>query len=1165
MNSPEGTLENLTIFLAQLLEPLEYRLQSNQFRLLFAELGLLLPSEAEFDAGLLDKIDVATINLENLERLVTELVVAIDNVEVENIINKGKDVVERIGTIFDAIQEVAFALKSFGGSITVSGFTSAEVDQFADNLSERLVEYLLITRLERITSLTEGLEFIQVIERTEKNGSTHDLEQPFSYIEKRFYLDRLIDFLRRPAGHLESLYGWGSSGFSGELLLQRLASLLTQTGMPAIYDDTVNPATLDIVVLEIQPKSDITPKGLSLHINDSIPIDKNFNLEGDEWEFEMRLAADLTANTEIIVQPGDVITYIPPFGSVNGESYVQWKGGAADSFFLVLGQTDGSRLEAAQFMAKSGVTLFSDSTQNRAEGELTVIGTISRAQLFIDISDADGFISEILPKDGPVVDFDLEMGFSNQEGFFIRGSSTLEIRFPIHISFGPAEIQALTIDVGIGNRNISTSLGVDIKTELGPLTATVENLGLTATFSFPSDMSGNLGPLDFSMDFKPPTGIGLVIDGGGFKGGGLLDFEPDNQRYVGFLELEFKKKITLKALGLLTTSLPDGSDGYSLLIIITAEFNPIQLGFGFTLNGVGGLLGLHRTANVERLRTGVKDNTLSSILFPQDIVANAGRIISDLRQVFPAQQDHFIFGPMAKIEWGTPTLITIDLGLMLEVPSPVRLYILGVVRAQIPNEEERKKQEEEEGREIPRVLQLQVNFLGVVDFDAQRLAFDASLYDSRLLTFPLSGDMAVRFSWGAEPNFLLTVGGFHPAYEPPPLALPTLQRLTLPLLSGSNPRLIMETYFAITSNTVQFGARLELYATKSKFNVSGFLSYDVLFQFNPFYFIADIGAMLALRVGSRDIASISLSLTLEGPTPWHARGTAKFKICWFFTLKLRFNKTFGEESETRLDDVTVLPLLQAALSNKGNWEAQLPVRRHALVSLREFETGSGDILIDPSGVLSINQKVVPLNVTIEKFGNQQPADAKRFAIEKLRIGPSDDSEDFDIIFTQESFAPAQFFEKSDAQKLASKSFERYDSGVELGQTEQLTASYAVQRPVAYELYYIDEQRNQRLRRRPGLLVPDLMVFNAWSTQGAIAASPLSFSGNAKSALAPDAVQVLQEQFSVVNISDLRPFNDQAFVASEAGAYSLMSEMIHNNPALEGELQVVPGFEASRGN
>ena len=87
--------------------------------------------------------------------------------------------------------------------------------------------------------------------------------------------------------------------------------------------------------------------------------------------------------------------------------------------------------------------------------------------------------------------------------------------------------------------------------------------------------------------------------------------------------------------------MPDGSQGFSLLIIITAEFGPgIQLGFGFTLIGVGGLLGLNRTMRLEPLVEGVRTGAINSIMFPRDVVANAPRIISDLRTFFPPQRGH---------------------------------------------------------------------------------------------------------------------------------------------------------------------------------------------------------------------------------------------------------------------------------------------------------------------------------------------------------------------------------------------------------------------------------------------------------------------------------------------------------------------------------------------
>ena len=169
---------------------------------------------------------------------------------------------------------------------------------------------------------------------------------------------------------------------------------------------------------------------------------------------------------------------------------------------------------------------------------------------------------------------------------------------------------------------------------------------------------------------------------------------------------------------------------------------PIQLSYGFTLLGVGGLLGLNRTVELDALQVGVRDGTLNSILFPTDVVANAPRIISDLKRVFPPHEDRFLIGPMGKLGWGTPTLISVEIGLMLEIPRPT-FAILGVLRVQLPAEEFG-------------TIYLQVNFAGSVDFEKGQLQFDASLYNSRVLISPLTGDMALRIYWGGDPNFLLT-------------------------------------------------------------------------------------------------------------------------------------------------------------------------------------------------------------------------------------------------------------------------------------------------------------------------------------------------------------------------------------------------------------------------
>ncbi len=1114
--------------------------------------------------------------IENIPQPIMDLSSGLDLVfdGLENVVD-GDLSSATIEDLRSGVTDVFTGIRELVNAPDVSFPTHLITDNFKSEFPAQLVEHLLADYLTRhYPRAAFALRALGVM-RIEYKA---EIGNRPAFMRYALQFSDFLDVIDEPKSIFRNAFGWGTDEFRVDFLFDQIENLLISLGVAVTRDlmdediaaqleggiefpgdperEAVNAVFLErhrpsgrlaaeVKFIELPGDATIKPGfailpsfngvlGFRMQVADdvAVTVDGGFDLQGGvglifrpEQEIEVLIGfADGDAPTAAVGE----ISFKVELEDEDSEPIV------------VLGEPSASRLEFKNASGKGGLLI--DLANNRKE--IFIEADLQGGKLVIAPGQGDGFLQNILPQDGIEASFELAAGFSNLRGFYFRGSGGIEIELPIHLDLGVVEIPALTIGVQPIDGKIPVNLGVNIKAELGPLKAVVENMGLAFNFSFP-DNGGNLGPLDLDLCFKPPTGIGLAIEGGGFKGGGTLGFDPVNERYYGNLELEYQDKIELKAIGLLTTKLPGGKEGFSLLIIITAEFTPIQLGFGFTLNGVGGLLGLNRTAKIERLRTGVKDNTLSSVLFPTDIVVNANRIISDLRQVFPAQENRFIFGPMAKIGWGSPTLITIDLGLFIEVPDPVRLAILGVVRATLPDEK-------------AALLKLQVNFLGVIDFEKKQLSFDASLYNSKLLAFTLSGDMAIRLNWGNDPNFLLTVGGFHPAYEPPPMNLPAIRRLTLQLLEGNNPRLTLETYFAVTSNTVQFGAKLELYAGAGSFNVYGFLSFDALFQFNPFYFIAVVNAMLALRRGSSSIASIKLDLTLEGTTPWKAYGTARLKLFWFLTVKVSFSKTFGEERNITFPDIEVIPLLEAALSNTGNWQSQIPTRSHLLVSLKQIEAIGDKIITHPFGILEISQKVVPLNLRIDKFGNQKPSDGNELHIQNVKIG----TEAQNTAETEEFFAPAQFFEKTDSEKISSKSFEKYDSGIRIVDSEKLDSDYYAKRDVGYELFYIDSQRDQLLALWPDFLAPDAVAFNSWAVKGAISNSDLSFSKNRKSALAPDEVSVGQERFAVVNTSDLTVFDNDSLVKSEVGALSKMQDLIQENPALEGNIQVVPQFEVN---
>ncbi|HEY1247691.1 MAG TPA: DUF6603 domain-containing protein, partial [Nitrososphaera sp.] len=507
----------------------------------------------------------------------------------------------------------------------------------------------------------------------------------------------------------------------------------------------------------------------------------------------------------------------------------------------------------------------------------------------------------ILPGGGIDAGFDLLIGVSTDRGFYFGGSSALEIQLPVHVEIGPIDVEGLTLGFKLKDGQFPVSIGADIKAELGPIVAVVQNIGVIATFSFPPNNSGNLGPVQVDIGFKPPNGVGLSIDAGIVKGGGFLYLDPDKGEYAGALELSIQDTLQVAAIGIINTKFPDGTPGFSLLIIVAVQFTPgIALSMGFFLSGLGGMLGINRTINVPALRDGVKNNAIEHIMFPEDVVANINTLLPQIKLIFPIQKDQFMIGFMAKITWGVPALITIEFGLAIEFTNPVRIAILGVLKIVLPAEE-------------AAILQLQVNFVGIIDFDNGYLSFDASLYNSHILTFTLEGDMALRLNWGNSKGFLMSVGGFHPAFKPPQeLNVPNLKRLTLTILSG-NPNLVLTCYFAITSNTVQFGAKIDFRFEVSEFSVVGYLQFDVLFQFSPFKFICNISAGLEVKMGSSTLFSIHLDFQLSGPTPWNAQGTASFSIL-FFEIKVHFNVTWGDAQEVIEPGIAVLPKLLEAMN-----------------------------------------------------------------------------------------------------------------------------------------------------------------------------------------------------------------------------------------------------------
>jgi hypothetical protein len=630
----------------------------------------------------------------------------------------------------------------------------------------------------------------------------------------------------------------------------------------------------------------------------------------------------------------------------------------------------------------------------------------------------------------------------------------------------------------------------------------------------------------------------LSVDTAAITGGGSLNFDPENGRYSGHLQLKIHE-INVKAFGLLDTRLPGGASGFSFLILIFAEFEPpIQLGFGFGLNGVGGLVGINRKVEVPKLQEGLRSQTLEHILFPQDPERDAPQIISDLRAIFPPEEGHYVFGPLAKIVGPvSQPLLQARLGLVLELPGGP-LILLGHIEALIPVEKQ--------------IVKLKLDILGILDFSQKRLEITSTIYDSYIAGFPLSGDMAMRLAWGDRPEFVFSIGGFHPRFQPPP-GFPPLKRLTVCMDNNDDVRLTIQVYLAVTPNTFQIGASAELVAG-GKYNVHGWLSFDALIEFSPFRFRVDISAGVELRRRTTVIASVRLKGVLEGPAPWRVRGKACLSLL-FFSVCVPFDRTFGEAIEVLLTPLDLAEELRKAVADPRNWSAELPPDVQRVVTAAAPKLNAPAVLVDPMGSASLHQRVAPLNFKIEKFAEAKVAGPGKYSITKVTVGGQPVTNPPSVT---DFFAPGQFLYLSEEDKFSRASFEIMDAGVKVA-SNAVKAGNGIETEVVYETKIVDAPSD--VPRRYNLSGAGML---AMSERGASALGAFNTTGARAFALDPRSpvlVGLIGDEYVVVSADDLSRRPDIIRSSrTKTAAQIALDDYLLANPQERGRLQVVPLHE-----
>ena len=659
----------------------------------------------------------------------------------------------------------------------------------------------------------------------------------------------------------------------------------------------------------------------------------------------------------------------------------------------------------------------------------------------------DDFLKLVLG-DGIVLEFAVEAEADRAGKLRLTNGTGLKASLPVpSLPTGPFKLQLINLGLEPVKGSflhlqveLSASFGVD----LGPFQASVDRLGVLLDL----EIANAARPLAF--DFKPPNGIGLVLDAGIVKGGGYLGV--DAQGYAGVLELKMLA-VGVKAIAILNTK---SEAGFSLLLLIFGQFPAIQLSFGFTLTGVGGLIGVQHTASPTALSLGIANGSLDAVLFPENPVGDAPRIISTLRTLFPVKRGGFVIGPMLELGWGTPSLVTVRLGLLIEANQFV---LLGQAIVQLP----------------PLVsadlslLYLRLDFVGSVVFDPLRIAFDAKLVNSRVAFISITGQFAFRAQFGNQPMFLISAGGFHPRFKEIPSDIPQpFDRVGASFDIGL-VGMSFKGYFAITSATIQAGSALRVWATIGIAAIEGGFGFDAICYLVPkFYFEVDLHAYLAVEVFGLDFASVHLEGLLAGPGRWRIAGRAKVNTPWPLPdFSLSVDESWGTDRDTPQITVDVADQLSKEIAKISNWSAQLPKGGETYLTLAQI-TGGTDLLAHPLGSLVFQQKLVPFELRLAKASGSKIAGANEFFGAALQLSQASNVVPHKPASTlKDFFAAAQFLEMSQDDRMTKPSFETFAAGYELADDAYDLGEIA-EVTLGYEEADLAAPRKDRKLRRIGL-------------------------------------------------------------------------------------------------
>jgi hypothetical protein len=675
-------------------------------------------------------------------------------------------------------------------------------------------------------------------------------------------------------------------------------------------------------------------------------------------------------------------------------------------------------------------------------GDVAIVGLRLRTLLQPGLT-SDPLLAKVMPgSEAPKTTTITAVSLDSAQGFYIGdGRANEKAVLPVRYSFPGVELREMAFGLvrnparEVTAFEITTSIAATMGDAVG---MQVVGSGFVVT---PSGATEQQAIFELPISPRWPDAIGLRIKAGPIVGGGFIQRVERTYKVNGqdVKRIEFGGVIQLQIMSFGVSAIVILSpDPFSLVLVIGIRFPvAIDLSFGFTLNGIGGILALDRGLSIEALKAGMKEHILDKMLFPDNPVAEAPKLLDKVANVFPPQDGGFVVGPIVELGWGSQAkFVEMKLGVVLALPDPM-IVVLGSLRVRVPT------------KDAP-ITDIRADVFVAITPDY--LLLFASMRDSKIAGFKVAGDLGLYIQWSGDGAFEFSVGGFHPEYEKLTGSKPKLgamDRLSIDLSPSKAISFVIKGYFAITAGSVQLGVEGRLNADFVVISAKAWLTLDMIFIWSPrFAFKVTIEVGVEVELLGFTFCSIVFRGSLEGPRPFKLAGHIKVDVWFLPTFDEDLGPiTWGDEPAPALPKVDALAVVAAALNEDEAWNVPLPEHAAQLVTLAEVDDVDGRIA-HPLAGLEVCQTHVPLGVKISHIGSS-PVKAD---IVTMGMPASSAGDMAAISELRTGFPPGHFFDLDGEKLLARSGFEDLQGGCRMATATTPKLGASAQEDVAYRTY-----------------------------------------------------------------------------------------------------------------